>query len=444
MTAFQRAFYHGLLLALVICWSPFKALAYVAPLIVVLWICLEARSMAVLRNLAIGVLVWALFIISHSFAVTGFAYTSSLLTVVTYSTVAVFICIPARELGSDILYERTSRVLAWTALLQGVFGLVQALAGFAYNGSFDLDNGDWVAGTINPSLTADRAFSNPMFAANMAFMLLALMPGVVARRRHLLAVAVGSLALMLSSVIHALVFLVVGITVSYLLIRPRLGRGLGTIALVGVAVVSWMVASTFLTTNLGLLPRYARDMVEGTNPRTLVVQRSVTTMLEEYPFMAVAGLGPGQFSSRAALIGTGLYFGGPLRSEGLGGFPTAMSAPFEHYLLDLWLVWASQSWYGSTHQPFFSWLSVYTEFGLAVVMIIVVAAMRSISRLRAVARDQHSRWVALAASSAILLLLLLGFQENYFEVPQAILIGSMLIKLLYANVVYQKGEQVTC
>jgi hypothetical protein len=44
--------------------------------------------------------------------------------------------------------------------------------------------------------------------------------------------------------------------------------------------------------------------------------------------------------------------------------------------------------------------------------------------------------MAISVGTGSVFLLLLGFQENYWEVSQAIFVGCMLLKVLYANVVY--------
>jgi hypothetical protein len=44
--------------------------------------------------------------------------------------------------------------------------------------------------------------------------------------------------------------------------------------------------------------------------------------------------------------------------------------------------------------------------------------------------------MAAATGTGIVLLALLGVQENYWETPQAILIGAILLKAMYAQLVY--------
>jgi hypothetical protein len=159
-------------------------------------------------------------------------------------------------------------------------------------------------------------------------------------------------------------------------------------------------------------------------------------MPAKFPLMPFIGLGPGQFSSRAALMGTGLYFGGVFNSHPLPLLPQAASGALQDYLLDLWVEEASNKYYGSTQKAYFSWLSVYSEMGgltIAAVVITLLLLLRRIE-LRSRGNAQDLRCTAVAAG--IIFLALIGIQENYWEVPQAILVGCILLKAMYANVVY--------
>src|SRR5690606_23750128 len=184
--------------------------------------------------------------------------------------------------------------------------------------------------------------------------------------------------------------------------------------------VSWM-AWALLRTNLGHVPTFARVMLAGQYPRAVVVERMMTEAPDEYSMMPVLGLGPGQFGSRAALLGTGMYFGGVVNPRPLPLVPTGMSEPFRRYALDQWLAASANPAFGSTHQPFFSWLSVYTEFGAVGFGALVVLVAGLLFRMKAAVRDDRDRIQAMAVGAGVIFLFLLGLQENYWEIPQAIL-----------------------
>ena len=117
-----------------------------------------------------------------------------------------------------------------------------------------------------------------------------------------------------------------------------------------------------------------------------------------------------------------------------GNFSPALS----DYLLDLWVDASDVKAYGgsSSAKPFFSWMSVYTEFGGPVLLGVFVYAALLLRKMKARAKSPTQKWMAVSVAAGIVFLLLLGFQENYWEVPQAILVGLMLVQVMYANVVY--------
>jgi hypothetical protein len=156
----------------------------------------------------------------------------------------------------------------------------------------------------------------------------------------------------------------------------------------------------------------------------------------EYPMMPIVGLGPGQFSSRAALIGTGMYFGGDNPRQ-IPFLPQGSSRVFQDYLEGLWMVAVANPFWGSTQKPFYSWLSVYTEFGVMALVIIFGGAVLLLVRLKRAATNAEGRVLATATGGGIILFLLLGLQENYWETPQALFVGLMLLKPMYGQLVHR-------
>jgi hypothetical protein len=168
-----------------------------------------------------------------------------------------------------------------------------------------------------------------------------------------------------------------------------------------------------------------------------MIDRALTEMPREYPAMPFIGLGLGQFSSRAALISTGLYFGGITNPRTLPFLKDQRSQVFMEDFLDLWVDSVEQN-QGSTTVPWFSWMSVYTELGAPALVLIFAYVWILLRRMKLRAHTGSTRWLATAAGAALVLFVIMGFQENYWEIPQAILIGMMLIQVSYANVVYAK------
>ena len=436
MNRYQRAYFGAFVLATVICWSPLNLLAYFAPALVLGWFLFMTDSGQTARRLLYWLSVWGVVATWSGLGSSTFVATGALATLFTYSAFAVVVAIPSSLVAGSELYSRMARVTGWVVLGEALLGFVQALYGYRQTGSFDLANGDYVEGTIHPQLAPELSLSNPMFAVNIAFMLIALFPRAAARKRELLFLLSAVVVLILASVVHVLIFLAAALGAAYLLYRPRVGRWPVAIgAALGMFTIGWL-AWSLLRTNLGHLPVFAQLMLAGEYPRAVVVERVVTEAPREYPFMPLVGLGAGQFGSRAGLIATGMYFGGPLNPRPLPLVPTGMSEPFRTYALDQWLAAASNPAFGSTHQPFFSWLSVYTEFGVVVFCGLLLFVMAALVRVKVAARQDRCRLQAMALGAGVIFLFLLGLQENYWEVPQAILLGLMFLKVLYANLVH--------
>ena len=116
--------------------------------------------------------------------------------------------------------------------------------------------------------------------------------------------------------------------------------------------------------------------------------------------------------------------------------PTGMSQAFEDNTLDLWLAIAKLSLrgvsVGSTHKPFLSWLSVYVEGGVLVFIAIFCLVLYLLLQVRLVVHSYPQRILASSLGTGMVLILLLGLQENYWEIPQAILVGLLILKVQYA------------
>jgi hypothetical protein len=179
--------------------------------------------------------------------------------------------------------------------------------------------------------------------------------------------------------------------------------------------------------------------LELQTPRSQVVYRVMTDMPAEYPWMPLIGIGSGQFSSRAGLIGSGMYFGGPAHPLPLPLIEGAMSKPFRDYVLPLWLRMAFQPQVNDSsaiYKPFLSWLSVYVEWGAIGVMLLLGMIIRLLWQLKRYTQIRALRLQAFAIAAGILFIFLSGATENYWEVSQALLVGLMLLKVQYANLRY--------
>lgn len=431
---YSHAYVEGLIITLLFCWSPSNALGYAAPWAMLGWFLLRTRSKTVLRRLGGCLIVWAVLVLGHAPFIQDFAWSSAGLAWFTYAAFIPIVAIPSRFLVGDILLKRTRRIVVILIVVEAGLGLVQALYGYSRSGSFDIANGDHVEGTIHPWLAPELSFSNPMFAVNMTFLLLALLPYFLVRRQYKIVFGLGVLVLLLASVLHVLLFLGAAIVITFILYGTVLLNRTAGCLLALVLAAGVLLSTTLLSTNLSALGGFVQATVARQTPRGILIDTILTEMPKEYPLMPLFGLGPGQFTSRAGLIGTGRYFGGPRNPQSLPLIQEQMSQPFADYFMDLWLRTASVSYYGSTHQPFSSWLSVYTELGLVTWGIILAGLGWFLIRVRQRSRGFANRALAIALTVGSLFLLLLGWQENYWEVPQAIFPGLLILKMFHASI----------
>lgn len=436
LTAQQRAYYCIFVISLFICWSPFKAFAYFAPFVALLIFILLSNSGSSLRNATIAITSAAFIAYLHLLTNPQFVIQSAALWILTHGCFFVIFAIPSKGLNSPHLLRLMHKFASLFVIIQALWGIGQALYGSTQTGTFDSNNGDWVEGTIHPALHAEFAFSNVMYAANMALLLVALVPAVINEGKYKTHFALGIIALVLASVVHNLLFLFIAGVISYILIKPPIhSRRVRIALLAGFAAVP-LLASIVLARNVRLIAQFYLEFIRGDSPRSMMIHRVLGDLPQQYPWMPAFGLGPGQFSSRAGMIGTGRYFGGPESINSTPLIDGQFSRPQEQYFFDLWYEAVTNPFYGSTQVPGFSWLSTYTELGAIALVMIAMCLLYLLVRLRRAAIENQEGVLPFATSIGILLIALLGLQENYWEVPQAIFVGILLLKVMYANSVY--------
>jgi len=419
---------------LLLCWSPFKWAAYAAPAIAIFWVIVAGRSGVVLVRVLLLAVAASLVVAAHLAWNEVFVLSSALVAMVTYSSLAVIWVFPAKHFLKPELLGRMTDLTRNVVLVEAAFGIVQAIYGYWTSGSFDGANGDLVQGTIFPYFYGDGAFANPMYGAGLTLMVLALVPLARWRRGYALAVVLGAVALVMASVVHQLIFLVLAMLLAYMWVRPRLPFSRAVVPIIAVGLATPVLVLLLLPGNLATLRDIVEQFREGSSPRRLILERVAEAMPESYPYMPVVGVGPGQFSSRAALINTGYFAGSPRAPRDYGPLiRNAIPAPMREFLFELWIANANYRYYGSSQKPFFGWLSVYTEFGalglLAAAVVIVVALVRLPRR----SKDIRLGLLSFSVAAMIFFIVLLAFQENYWEVPQAVLPGLILVKVMHAQ-----------
>lgn len=423
-------------------WVPSKVMGFIWPWIFlcgIVWISQSGR-------LAQRVLV----IVSGAVAITvawkavdpRFYVLGSLLAIFVYSGWLVAVSVSGiPDLVSKVVLGKLAELACRVVIVEGLVGIAEAVYGFWHDGSLDVANGDWVKGTIGLTLSGLHQggnFSNAMFATNMVFFLLLGLTAQGRKRLRLAAGLIGGLALILASVVHVLLFIAAASIGAALLLAIRRGAlRRGAIGLVMFAMCGLVVAAAILPTNFSLIGRYAHRFVDGASPKGVMVKRVAGPMIEHYPYLAVFGLGPGQFIDMGALIATGQYFGTPLHPRHIPLLPKHATRVQTRYFWDQWMRQVSNRLLGSTQSPYFSWLALFGAFGSIGVLFVfgwLIAAVMALRRRYLKVPGDYG--LAFCGVSVTLFLAFLGFQVDYWGIPQSTFAGFLLLSLILG---YSRG-----
>ncbi len=443
----DNVFYELFVIAILIAWSPVKPLAYVAAFLVLGWLLYRTNSGRILQRFLLVSSLFALVVVFyymlHVFVGSTFLLPNAFVSLLMYSPFFFLLVAPAPlNVNQEYGYEKYARVLTVVAWIQGVMG------SFQYVGARfgDISSGDAVQGTVSPLsfLASSAGFGNQIFAISIIFTLLFLLPYVFVHRKGRLAFAVALFSLMLALVVHAFIALLISVFVTVFLFREHLlfsqfkVFAVATGSVVALVLILAVFMSTFVENSLMYLELYER----GDDPRTEAVAIAQNELPAEYPMIYFTGLGPGQYSSRAGLISSGYYFSGFEGPQAGSFFLQSMSVPFREHVFPAWQAYAiNNDRYGNStmSRPFFSALSVYTEFGLVFMLGLLALVGYCVYQLRKVYirayREQQMlpRWLAMATGIAIIFLATVSFFENYLETAQAIFPGLLLIRKFYST-----------
>jgi hypothetical protein len=446
----HRVFYYGFVGVLVVCFSPLKVLAYAAPFGFLFWL-LSRAPWLMPRNRLIGVIGGTVAVgVFYRLVAPEFLLGNYFLAVITYSAFFPVLIVDARQLASKELMRRMLLLCSAVVLFEGILGIAQAVYGATQTGGFGGWNGDHVEGTIHPQPAPDSTFSNPMFAINMAAMMLAGLcaPDAFGPRKRLRLI-IGCVVLVLASVIHVLIFLVAAIACGLLLARTRRTGAIDRTARRNIVLALFIVVGlsyAAMPKELANITNYADmtfDMENLDIPRAIMLYRVYTELPEDAPQQPFIGLGPGQFSSRACMLASGVELGG-------GGGDRLKAPPLmtpqatylaKDYGVALMISVAELDrtgyFFGSTQQPFFSLLALYTEIGILGMLVIAFAVGRALWRCRRRLREVPAlRLQVLSFSAMTFFFVFLGWQHIYWEVPQVVMVGFLLMKVIYANIMY--------
>ena len=317
-------------------------------------------------------------------------------------------------------------------MFESLIGIMQAIHGFEIYGTFDSSIGDFVTGTISP-FAPDFSSSNPMFAVNVCFIVLFLCPAARKNLKLKIIIFFGILSLLFSSVMHIISFFLISIFFGFLMCSKIEIRKHFKFSF----VIIFFFAFLFVTQkgNLTLFESYANLFLEGKIPKVAVTRIALTELPDGQLTRYCFGVGPGQFVSRAGLIGTGMYLGTLSNPKKLPFLPTGISQYVKRYLLDLWEISEEDPGFGGSFlaKPWYSWLAVFTEYGILGVLFLLGMVGWILLEVRRSSHFQKMQWEGGCFAAGVFFFILIGTVENYWEITQAIFCGVLLLKIQFSR-----------
>jgi hypothetical protein len=446
---YARSYYEMFILSLLLVFSPAKVLAFVIPFIALFWFIVRSKSGASFKRFVLINFAWVLLLFFYSWYSQqiglDFIAANASLSYLNYASIFLILVIPAAIISPTYNYEKYARFLLYVILIEGSIGIVQRILGAVFR---PFAKGDVVEGTINPLsfFFGHSGFGNQFFAINMVFLLIFCFPFVYGKKRIWIAFfMIGFLALVLASVGHVFYSFLLAVVVTYLIFEgwTLLLKIKMLIMLVGIVSAMLLTLAKLDPGVFNASQRQFEVFLNGETPKAQAATVAFTQLARQYPTIHLVGIGPAQYSSRAGTIASGTYYNLSVYFANLPVLKMGMTAPFKKYVLSTWLkVQTNLDTYGNStmYRPFFSWLSIYVEFGgltWLLLFLIIINQIRVLKikyhSLERAPGNQTIKLMALSCCAAILFLFFIGLYENYYETSQGIFIGILLILLMRAH-----------
>ena len=436
----DRFFFEGFVLALILTFLPFKAIAFTIPFLFFFLLLVRSKSGLLIKKFTFLVLliggILSIYFVVYQFDQHTFILSNGLLSFINYSSFLILLLIPKNIVSEKYNYEYYVRAVLPLMFVEGLYGIGQRIIS-SFRG---INHGDLVEGTINPFsafLGSTSGFGNQFFAINLIFLLVFCFPYVYKQKKGRVAFATAFLAVLLASVGHVFYSLILAIIIILVyyesgsaLLRPK--RLMLMIAIPAFMIVTLATLDENVYNDAS---RQAGLFLSGETPKSKAIEIVFQKVSEDYPALHFIGLGPGQYSSRAGIIASGQY--GPLSEffTKLPFFNLGMTEVFRENVLHYWLDYQNNSGYGNStmNRPFLSLLSVYAEFGsfTFIGLIVFIAFYVHQSKVRyenaKKLKDQTAMLMCFVFSTSLLFLVLIGLYENYYEAPQGVFVGTLLI-----------------
>ncbi len=440
-------------ISLVLCFSPFKILSLVSPFLIIFLMIffVNVKSHYNIIKLMIFVVLYGLIGLFYFKLNEDFLWTNFLFYICTHAPF-LFLLMSFKEIADRRMLQRLTSLTVYVLLFEAIIGMTQVMyRAVIISHGFDGGTGDSAMGTVNPTFgVGDGLASNVYFAIGLsALTVLAIVSRLYDKRTATsFAFFLILLAWIMASVMHSIFLMMAAIFITSFILVFFMPKGklsffkkqLNAIkSIMAVSVVVTICLLVFLPSNFQLLKNYYEHTFD---PEKMQSTKSIATLVTirelgyDKPYQKYIGLGPGQYSSRASLILSDEY----LSSE-IPDFMKSLNADLDRYILPIWRDYKSTTFQaGSTYFPFYSWLSLYGEWGLAgwaiVVLFILGLFKKMIARVK-----QDNFHLVIGLFIVIIYLFLLGVQDNYWEWGQFVLPILIYAKTVYLIVI--KSEALT-
>jgi hypothetical protein len=451
-----RYFFESFVTVLIFTFLPFKAIGFAIPLLFLAVLLIRSRSAAVTKRLILLVsgcgLILLFYYIAFLFESHHFILSNGILSFISYSSFLVLFLLPKNIVSQRYDYRRMVKVILPLMAFEGAYGILQRLISSLRG----VHHGDLVEGTISPFsvfIGATSGFGNQFYAMNMIFLLIFCFPYVYQNRKGLIPFGIGLLGVILASVGHVFYSLVFATIVTILYFEARsIIFDPKRLIIVAAAPIFLIVALAVLDENVfNDASRQARNFINGDTPKSKAIEIVFTKVSDEYPSIHLIGLGPGQYSSRAAIIASGQY--GSL-SEFFTKLPfLSLGIPeaFKEHVLVYWNDYKKNSGYGNStmNRPFLSLLSFYAEYGAVLFAALLLGVAYLMGRAKSMynkvkyAGAGPEKLMPYSFSISLLFLLMIGVYENYYETPQGIFVGLLLIYTSFRISAAQQHKMAT-
>ena len=431
-------------ISLLVAFSPLKQIAQIWPVIfyiILTVIIVPQKKLHIVRFVILGIVLMMASLIYELVYDDQFWFSNFLFSLFTFSPFFIFV-FDLETIMSLELIRRIRIVIIVILFVEAIIGIAEFMYSYFYaQGSFKGTVGDLVWGTLATPFTINSLGSSPIFILLFSSSLIFILS--LSRRvtfSTLVLYGVCFTCWLLALLIHSIVYFCIAIILSAFSIRyyrkslsANLGRKAFLISSTLIGIVILLVAGFLFDTNsyrrVGQVIRAASEI----SPDARFIKQRVTyftlfSLSEGEILQPIIGLGPGHYSSRAALMLSGQY----LTRASIPFFPHNVSDATVTYILPF--IGRQNS---SNHFPSSSWITLYGELGgtgLTIFISLIIIGFRRLNHTHSKLFQQMNFWIMVL----LIYLLLMGLQNVYWEYTQSLFIPLLLIKISFD---FLKAEQ---